>query len=163
MIFIEEDATLAFNFPNTNFGQEQDLVVQGGSAKCVMKIPAAALAAHPFLHFFIFTTAFVPQGYDLFGFPNSNWDEDTITWNNAPLFPQVGNFSLVYSGIPGWFYVDLTSLILAGATSVLFGGVVGNPTTDLAIFSSEREAEEQEFANRPFMAKEPLLGATDAQ
>jgi len=77
------------------------------------------------------------KGGDFYAVSDSSWQEETITWNNAPaaLTNLLGSLGSVTTG--NWYEVDLTSLITGDGTYSLR---ISSTSTDGADYSSKEGA-----------------------
>ncbi|MGH7424788.1 MAG: DUF7594 domain-containing protein, partial [Candidatus Methylomirabilales bacterium] len=126
------DATIDSRSPGTNFGATTSLETGASPEKHIlMKFFVSGISGRPvgsaLLRMYVADGS--RSGGTLYWMPNGLWNEQTVTWNNAPAYHRPAAVSLG-SVAPGNRYViDVTPLVRAnGALALRFVPSTGDAT-----------------------------------
>jgi len=135
-----EDAYIASGSPTTNYGSATTLQVDNSPIKhFLLKFDVSGLngqqIASAKLRFYNVDPS--SKGGDFYAVSDTSWQEETITWNNAPaaltnLLASLGSVSA-----NNWYEIDITSLIAGDGTYSLR---ISSTSSDGADYSSKEGA-----------------------
>jgi len=135
-----EDAYIASGSPTTNYGSATTLQVDNSPIKhFLLKFDVSGLngqqIASAKLRFYNVDPS--SKGGDFYAVSDTSWQEETLTWNNAPaaltdLLASLGSVSA-----NNWYEIDITSLIAGDGTYSLR---ISSTSSDGADYSSKEGA-----------------------
>ncbi|KAL9184328.1 hypothetical protein ACHAXT_002414 [Thalassiosira profunda] len=119
-----DDATMVFDHPDDNFGSEDSLLVDDDSGvyDALLRFDLSSIHVSGGTSVASATLRlYCTDGSDSGGIvgrtANENWNEDTVTWNNAPTGVGAPLASLGRVTKGNWYDVDITSLFSNGVAS----------------------------------------------
>jgi hypothetical protein len=135
-----DDAYIASGSPTTNYGPATTLQVDNSPIKhFLIKFTVSGLNGQQVVSakLRLYNVDPSSKGGDFYAVSDNSWQEETITWNNAPvaltnLLGSIGSVS-----IGNWYEVDLTSLISGDGT---YSVRISSTSSDGADYSSKEGA-----------------------
>lgn len=114
-----DDATIKSKSPDINFGLESDLQADNlPYDNFLLKFDVAGVNGRPVLSakLRLHNVNESDMGGDLYYVADNTWDENTVTWNTAPIAGSTILASLGPVSKNTWYEIDLTSLVLGDGT-----------------------------------------------
>ncbi|MRR30757.1 RHS repeat-associated core domain-containing protein, partial [bacterium] len=116
---VQDDATIQSASPDANAGSATSLVVDNSPQQNILiKFQVDGLAGRTVTRatLKLYNVSSSNVGGNFYRVNDQSWEEDTVTWNNAPAHDNtlVASLGAVTSG--NWYTLDLTSLITADGT-----------------------------------------------
>lgn len=120
LIFLPaDDATIKSNSPDQNYGAAGQLQADNNPYdNFLLKFEVSGVNGRPVLSakLRLYTTNKSDLGGDLYYAADNSWDENTVTWNTAPLPGSAVLASLGPVEKDTWYEIDLTSLVMGDGT-----------------------------------------------
>ncbi len=119
-----DDATIRESNPNSNFGSRANLEVDASSRKDILlRFDVSGLGSSSISNVILrlYATDESPLGGDFIEITatSGSWDEDTVTWSNAPAGDGISLGSLGRVTAGNWYELDVTPLVNGdGAVSI---------------------------------------------
>jgi hypothetical protein len=131
------DADIQSGTPTTNYGADTILQTDNSPVKSfLLKFSISGLTGQHITsaRLRLFNVDASGKGGDFYRVNDNSWQENTVTWNNAPAPDTTLLASLGAVQVNTWYEIDLTSLITAAGTYSLR---VSSTSSDGADFSSK--------------------------
>jgi len=140
-----DDAYIREDSPAGNFGSEIELQVDASSLKnFLIKFNVTGLNGQQITNakLRLYNTGVSVYGGDFYAVNDQTWQEETVTWGNAPAAETtlLGSLGQVNTGI--WYEVDLTTLVTSEG---IYSLRVSSPSSDGADYSSKEGANPPEL------------------
>lgn len=134
-LLITGDTVVNLNFPNTNYGTEQDVEAINGYKRSYFLVNFTNLSASSITSAYFNIYYFSVQtpstvNYSISWDPKINWTESGMTWANQPCSAELGNTSIycnntllysnvssVLNGVTGYIRVNVTEPIRAALST----------------------------------------------
>ena len=135
-----EDAYIASGSPTTNYGSATTLQVDNSPIKhFLIKFDVTGLNSRQVVSakLRLYNVDPASKGGDFYAVSDTSWQEETLTWNNAPaaLTNLLASLGSVSAG--NWYEIDITSLITGDGTYSLR---ISSTSSDGADYSSKEGA-----------------------
>ncbi len=109
-----DDATIRESDPNSNYGNRPTVEVDASSRKDILlrfNVSGVGASGINNVVLRLYATDGSSFGGDFVEVTNNNWNEATVTWNNAPAGDGVSLGSLGSVSPGNWYELDVTSLV----------------------------------------------------
>ncbi len=137
-----DDAYISFNLSDANYGDSDKLIIDNSPINhFLMTFNVAGVDTNQVTSatLRLYNTNGTSKGGDFYQVINPSWDEDTITWNNAPSEEPTLLASLGRVIPENWYEVDLTNIVTGDGLVSL---KVISTSSDGAFYASKEDSTE---------------------